>query len=201
MGKRSHFFITMVLGGMIFLLPLVIISAVLGKAFQLMMLIAEPMDAWIPLDSVGDIAVVNVLAVLALLLSCFLAGLAARSSWGTTVYGSVDAKLQGLIPGYSAMRDKTASAISSERDRLIPVLVQFDDQSQIAFEVERADDGLVAIFLPGTPDPWSGSTVFVTSDRVAPIGTEIQAALRAFKNMGRGATAAIGEVRIQPAST
>jgi uncharacterized membrane protein len=47
------------------------------------------------------------------------------------------------------------------------VVVRFDDSWSIAFEIERVDDDRVAIFLPGAPDPWSGSMCVVTADRVA----------------------------------
>jgi uncharacterized membrane protein len=194
---------TMILGGVIFWLPLVIITMVLGKAFQLMKFIAEPLDALIPLDSIGGFALVNVIAALAIILSCFLAGLAAQSSRGRSISGSVDEKLQVLIPGYSLLRDKMTGAISYQEHQVAskPVLVQFDDYSQIAIEIERAPDGLVAIFLPGAPDPWSGSVVFVTPDRVAPIDTEMKAAVKTLRMMGHGSTAAIGKVRIELPAT
>jgi hypothetical protein len=34
--------------------------------------------------------------------------------------------------------------------------VRFDDLWQIGFEIERFEGGKVALFLPGSPDPWSG---------------------------------------------
>ena len=199
MGKNAQFFMTMILGGIVFLLPLVFITMILGKAFQLMMVVAKPVDKIIPLDSVGNIAFVNIVAALAILLSCFLAGMAARSGWGRGVSEAADEKLRLFIPGYALMREKVTSVVGDQEQQstLTPVLVQFDDQSQIAFEIERSQDGLVTVFLPGAPDPWSGSAVFVTADRVAPIDTEVNAALRTFKKIGLGAVDALGPVRLE----
>jgi len=200
MSKRARFLMTMILGGIVFLLPLVFITMILGKAFQLMMVIAEPVDAVIPLDSVGNVAFVNFVAVVAILLSCLLAGLAATSAWGRKISEGADERLQLFVPGYSLMREKVRTAVRSKdaEESLRPVLVQFDDQSQIAFEVDRSPDGLVTIFLPGAPDPWSGSAIFVTADRVTPIDTEVKDALRTFKKIGNGALAALGSVRGEP---
>jgi len=91
--------------------------------------------------------------------------------------------MQLFIPGYGLMRQKLTAAVGREDDEksLKPILVQFDDQAQIAFEVERSDDGLVAVFLPGAPDPWSGAAVFVTADRVFPVGVEVKPATKVFK--------------------
>lgn len=200
MGKNQKFFMTMILGGVVFLLPLVFITMILGKAFQLMMVVAKPVDKLIPLESVGNVAFVNILAALAILLSCFLAGMAARSAWGRKIFEGADEKLRLFIPGYALMSEKVTSMVGDQerQSNLNPVLVQFDDQSQIAFEIERSPDGLVTVFLPGAPDPWSGSAVFVTADRVAPIDTEVKAALRTFKKLGRGAVDALGQIRLEP---
>lgn len=59
---------TMSLGGVVFLLPLVFITMILGKAFQLMVVVAKPVDKIIPLDSVGNVAFVNIVAAFAILL-------------------------------------------------------------------------------------------------------------------------------------
>ena len=44
----------------------------------------------------------------------------------------------------------------------MPVVASFDDQSQVGFEVEGLDNGLVADFLPGSPDTWSGTVAYMT---------------------------------------
>jgi uncharacterized membrane protein len=199
MNVKRNFLVTMILGGVIFLLPLVFITFVLGKAFQVMKVVAKPLDALIPLETVGSVALVNIIAIIAIVLSCFFAGLLARSAWGGWLSGAADEKLQILVPGYSVIRDKVRSATggNEQQDTLQPVLVQFDDYAQIAFEIERAPDGLVTIFLPGAPDPWAGASVFVTPDRVSPIDTDVFAAVKTLKKMGRGSTAVVGDIRIK----
>lgn len=56
---------TTVVGGMFFVVPVVIVAVVFGKAFKLMMVVAKPLDTWIPADSIGGIAMANVLAAFA----------------------------------------------------------------------------------------------------------------------------------------
>ena len=41
----------------------------------------------------------------------------------------------------------------AEAKNMQPVLVRFDDNSQLGFEIERLDNGQVVIYLPGAPDP------------------------------------------------
>ena len=192
--KVLGFVKTMILGGLLFLFPLVIVTAVVGKAFRLMLRVTEPFDDVIPADSVADVAVINLVAIAALLVGCFVAGLVAQSKIGRRVYRTADANLEGIIPGYAALKARLGSAVGEERRRAFKaVFVRFDDQGQIAFEVERLADGRVTVFLPGAPDPWSGSVLVVDADRVTPLDLEILPVSRTFKNLGRGTAAVLGE--------
>lgn len=188
MEKRPGFTKTTIFGGLVFLIPLVFLVAVLGKAVQMMMLVAEPVSRFFPDHVIGGIALVNLLALLGVLLACFLAGLAAQSRIGKRLFRSVDDTLMLLIPGYALLKHRIVSTIRDEEEQslLKSVLVRFDDQYQIAFEVERVDRGLVTVFLPGAPDPWSGSIVFVEEDRVEPLEIDTQTATRALQRLGRG---------------
>jgi uncharacterized membrane protein len=193
--KVLGFIKTMILGGLLFLFPLVIVTAVVGKAFSLMVRVTEPLDDVIPTDTVADVAVVNLVAIAALLVGCFAAGLVAQSEIGRKVYRTADSNLEGIIPGYAALKARLGSAVGSEERRKAfkTIFVRFDDQGQIAFEVERLADGRVAVFLPGAPDPWSGSVLVVEADRVTPLDVEILPVSRTFKNLGRGTAAALGQ--------
>jgi hypothetical protein len=63
---------TTVIGGVVFLVPVVVFVAVLTKAAGLMMKVAEPVVRWLPLDSIGGVALANVIVVVGLVLVCFL---------------------------------------------------------------------------------------------------------------------------------
>ena len=190
-----RFIKTMFLGGLLFLFPLVIVTAVVGRAFRLMLSVTEPLDDVIPADSVADVAVVNLVAIAALLVGCFAAGLVAQSAVGRKVYQSADANLAGIIPGYAALRARLGSVVGDEeREKTLKtVLMQLDDQAQIGFEVERLGDGRVIVFLPGAPDAWSGASVVVDADRVTPLDLDMRQVVRLAKNLGKGTAAALGD--------
>ena len=78
--KSSHFIFTTVIGGLIFLVPIVVLALVIAKAMGFMMVVAQPMAEWLPIDTIGGVALANVLAILALIVACFLAGLLARQA-------------------------------------------------------------------------------------------------------------------------
>jgi len=73
-----NFVITTVIGGAVFLVPLMVLIFVFGKAIGYMMLIAEPLADWLPVDTIGGVALANLLAILAVIVVSFIAGLIAR---------------------------------------------------------------------------------------------------------------------------
>ena len=57
-----RFLKTTLIGGIVFLVPVIIIVAIIGKAFEIMKKVADPLSALIPIDSVGGVVVVNLIA-------------------------------------------------------------------------------------------------------------------------------------------
>jgi uncharacterized membrane protein len=55
-SKGVKFFMTTVIGGLLFVVPVGFLGFVLFKVFGFMMIIAEPMAAWLPIDTVGGVA-------------------------------------------------------------------------------------------------------------------------------------------------
>lgn len=182
-----QFIKTTILGGVIFLIPFVVVIAVLGKAHQIMMLVAEPMGDWIPIDEVGGIALANVLALVAIVMSCFLFGLMARSVPAKKIYRTLDATLAS-IPGYAFVKAFADSISRSEEHAksFIPVIARFDDNAQISFEIERTPEGTVVVYLPGAPNPWSGTVVHLEQSRVEKLDMSVADAVKSIQSLGRG---------------
>ena len=183
-----NFIRTTIIGGIIFLIPIVIIVAILGKAFKIMLQITQPLSKMIPIEAVGGIAFVNILAVLAILVFSLIAGMIAKSKLGQIAFDAIDAKLLIFIPGYADIKSMTESALDEEQtdNPLKPILAKFDDQFQLAFEVERTGNGLVVVYLPGAPDPKSGSVVYLNENRVEPLDVNFKTISESLNLLGKG---------------
>ena len=66
---------TMIVGGLIFLVPFAVALLVFGKVYSVALRLAEPLDGMIPIEAIGGVALANILAVAIILLACFLAGI------------------------------------------------------------------------------------------------------------------------------
>ncbi len=149
-----HFIKTTVIGGLVFLVPVVVFIVVLAKAAGLMMMVAEPMAAWVPIDAVGGVALANIIAVVAVMLICFIAGLVARAAFLRAIVGSLESKVLSKIPGYEIIKGMLSGLEEDDARKFIPALAAFGDTARIGLEIERLDDGRVVVMVATPPDPW-----------------------------------------------
>lgn len=186
--KKSFGFLkTTAIGGLIFLLPLIVIGILVGQIAPIVLAVAKVLSVYIPTDNPAGIALLFTLSIAIVLLMCFAAGMIARWSIGQRLSNFMEKNLIILFPRYAIYREQLKGSIGGEHNKpeLIPVLVRFDDVTRIAFEAERTEGSLVSIFLPGSPDPWTGNVIFMAPDRVERLDIPFSEALGICERMGR----------------
>jgi uncharacterized membrane protein len=187
-----RFIKTTVLGGILFLVPIVIFIVVIGKALQLINMVAEPMAKLLPFATFGGMGIAQLIALGLLTLTCFIAGLAARSVTARGLVQSLETNVLDRIPAYALLKARAGSVLTPEDTRdMQPVLIKFDDSWQVGFEVEKTGDGNSLVFLPGAPDPWSGSVCVVDAERIQPLPLNIREVSDLMKRLGKGSSEAL----------
>lgn len=187
-----RFIKTTVVGGVIFLIPIIILIIVLGKGLHITGKLATPIAGALPADTIFGPALVHLLAAAILVGVCFFAGLLAKAAVARKLIGSLERNVVSKVPAYALLKTKTQSMLSvDDTEKLTPVVVRFDDSWSIAFEIDRFDGDKVVIFLPGAPDPWSGSVSVVTADRVAALDHPLPSVISAAKALGKGTGALV----------
>ena len=71
---------TTLIGGLLFLVPIVALVLVVNKALDVMLNVAEPVAEFLPIDSLAGVATVNVIAAAIVAITCFVAGLGAYTT-------------------------------------------------------------------------------------------------------------------------
>ncbi|MBN68321.1 MAG: hypothetical protein CME32_03445 [Gimesia sp.] len=188
--KKSFGFLkTTAIGGLIFLLPLIVIGILVGEIAPIVLAIAKVLSnsSYIDTEKPADVALLFALSIAIVILMCFLAGMIARWSIGQKLSRFMEKNLIILFPRYAIYREQLKGSIGGEHNKpeLIPVLVRFDDVTRLAFEAERTEGSLVSIFLPGSPDPWTGNVIFMSPDRVERLDIPFSEALGICERMGR----------------
>ena len=185
---------TTLIGGLLFLVPLVIIIVVIGKAIGVMMIVAEPMADWLPIDSVGGVALANLLAILCLLFICYLAGLIARISLASEAMKAVEEKALMKIPGYVMIKAITSGMDASETQGMKPVLLTLGTVQRVGLEIEQLEDGRSVVFIPSPPNRFSGITQIIPADQIEYLGVSVMEIMDYTEQYNRGTDALLAKV-------
>ena len=114
-----HFLKTTVVGGALFLVPLVLVLLFLGYALQFAVKIARPISNGLNLDQLGEwsgIGAATIIGALALVVVSFGAGLIAGTNTGKRITRWVEESLLGGLPQYQLVKSM-AQAIAHTRAR------------------------------------------------------------------------------------
>lgn len=176
-----------VVGGVLFLTPLVVLWVVLNKAVDLAAKAIRPLANRIP-DWLGlGAAKAYVIAALALILLCFLAGLLARSAIARRFVQILEAKFLSLLPGYEYLKQEGASVLGAAETDAQPVVVaRIGDSWRIGIEAETIGEEWIAVFIPNAPNPGSGSVFIVERSKVRYSSTPLAGAFSALRRCGAG---------------
>ncbi|HXJ20134.1 MAG TPA: hypothetical protein VMT03_07865 [Polyangia bacterium] len=186
-ARRARTFVrTTLIGGVVLLAPLIVLVVLAVKAGRFLEKLAAPLLQAIPTGTLAGRLVLDAIVAVGLLLGCFLAGLLARFSVANRLVAKAEANVLWRIPGYGMIKGLTSSLDPRAMPELRPVLVHFDDYSQVAFEVDRTADGRRVIYLPSAPEPRTGSVIVVDPHRVEPLPLSFVATVTAIRSVGHG---------------
>ena len=158
MKRILKFLRTTLVGGILFLVPIVVLVIVLGKAMGLAHKIVDPLAEHLPVHSVIGLRTPVLLAIAIIVLFCFLAGVLARTALARKLVRNLETAVLANVPGYELFKGMGESMLGVEKQTGHQVvLARIEDAWQIAFLVERLEGGHVAVFVPGAPNPLSGS--------------------------------------------
>ena len=190
MKRLIKFLKTTLVGGLLFLVPIVALVIILGKALALAHKFMDPLTTYLPPEGVFGLHLPMLLAIGVLVLFCFLAGFFARTKLAQKLNQGVETAVLSKVPGYELMKSVSNSMLGVEKQGSYPVvLVRFDDTLQLGLQTGTFDHGLVSVFIPDSPNPQSGAVHFMTADRIKPAGIPLSAALKILQQYGAGAGA------------
>ncbi len=185
--KHFGFLKTTALGGLFFLLPLIVLGALIGQLVPIVMTIAEALYGILPLKTPGGIALLLGIALAIVVLTCFVAGVIARRSIGQRISRYFEKNIALLFPRYTIIKEQMRGTLGGPelRPNMKPVVARMQDCLRIGFEIERGKNELVTVYLPGAPDAWSGIVVYLDQARVQPLDTEFWDTVAIFERLGR----------------
>lgn len=184
----SRFFKATVVGGLLFMVPLILMVVVLQKGLGLVSKIVLPLAKRFPEHTFLGVGITTILSIVVIVLLSFLFGLAVRTRAGRRVRDWLEYTVLGGVPGYTFVKGmiKGVTGLEKEEDDTKVALIRIEDSWQIGLVVEVHADGHRTVFVPGAPNPASGSIYYMTEDRVRMAGLKMGQALNLIRRMGAG---------------
>jgi len=102
--------------------------------------------------------------------------------------GWLERAILSNLPGYSVVSTLGAdiAGTGDAQSHMQVVLARIEDSWQLGLLVERIDETHSAVFVPGAPDPKSGSVYLMTDDRFKAVDVRIPQAMKCIKGLGVG---------------
>ena len=175
------------LGGILFLVPLVVLLVILEKGYGIIQKVTLPLVKHLPRVNVLGIALQELIGILIIILICFGAGLLARTSKAKKLIHKLENGILSFVPGYSFMKNMNENIMGIESNQdLKVILVPTDAGWQFGFLIEQIDENTFTVFIPDAPNPWSGAVVFVDKKDIKNIEISQKEALACIRKLGYG---------------
>jgi uncharacterized membrane protein len=179
-------------GGLLFLLPLVLVAVLGGHAIAFARKVVVPLAQAVHVDARIGPTEETIVAVLLLVLIAMSAGLIARSRAGKAIVAWTEQTFLGSLPQYQFVKSMTAGLAQLEGDAgMTPVLVDVGEGWKIGYQIEPVGNGWVTVFLPRAPSPTSGEVLYLPAARIRHVDLTLVQAMTIMKHLGIGSAAAL----------
>jgi uncharacterized membrane protein len=187
MKGLADFVKTAIIGGLLFLVPALILIVVIKSAIELIAKVLVPFEKFLPLKSLGGVAVAPLLAILIILAVCFAAGLTARTRLGGRISAAFEKAIARKIPGFGLIKSMSGEVanIQSQLDICV-ALARIEEAWMLSFILEKLENGLLVVFVPSAPTPAAGSVYYLTEDRVKRLDVPVSTAMKVIMRLGLG---------------
>jgi len=193
MKTIASFIKSVLIGGVLVILPLGILVGITAKVLFMLRDGVEPLVHELP----TQLHFPAIIAALLLVLACFLVGLIARTSVGKYTGNLVERKLLNRIPGYTMVRSFIRRVENVEdSNAFAPAFAEVEDSLVPAFVVEEHADGRFTVFVPSAPTPGIGAIYIMTKDRVHLLDVPFLKTVTCITNWGVGSAELLKKIRV-----
>jgi len=191
MKRFRDFVITSLVGGLLVVAPLYLAVLLVLKAMKSLVGLVKPFAAllpdWLPAE--------DLLALILVLVVCFLVGAALRTRAGRAARERVERSFFERIPGYALLRSLTQQLVGQGQENVWkPAFAEIEDALVPAFIIEEFEDGRFTVFVPSIPTPLAGAVYVLPADRVHPLNVPFTQAIKSISRWGAGCKELLAEM-------
>lgn len=197
MKAISQFLWTTILGGALFLMPIVVLAYVLNKSFEFARRGLKPVMTLIPDQLISGVTAEMIVAIVLVVLLCFIAGLLARTVLAQRMIAELESAVLSKVPAYDYLKQAGSSMMGlGEMAEHPVVLAQVGGAWRLGVQTDAVVGGLAAVFVPNSPNTFSGSVFFLTSDKIQALNVPLATALNCLERCGVGGNLLLSKLAI-----
>ena len=189
MNKIRSFLKTTMLGGVLVVLPLVILILVFRWLYEFIADKIKPITYLLLETAKLQEFVASLLALILILLSFFVVGLLVKTRLGQFSIEKLEIKFLMKLPLYKFIKETVLQLVGTEKNlfKSVALVNLFGNETRVtAFVTEEHDDGSYTVFVPPGPAPTAGFVYHLTGKNVQIVDYPIDKAMRTIFSVGAG---------------
>jgi uncharacterized membrane protein len=187
MNGLREFIKTTIVGGLLFLIPIVLLIFIVSEAMAMVNRIAGPIAGAFPGEEVLGVGVVTIVSAFLLLAFSFLAGLIAATRVGQLLKNWLEESLFGKVPQYRMIKSVAEGLTQLDNAKNIrTALVEREGVWQLGYVMDQIGAEVSAVFLPMSPTTLTGTLVYVSTERVRLLDVPVSEVVMLVQKLGLG---------------
>lgn len=189
MEKFKSFVSTTFLGGLLVLLPLIILGIVFNWFYTFISGNIRPFTKIILETAKLNEFLASLLAIIIILGLCFLLGLLVKTRFGNFIYRLFEEYILIRIPGYRIIKETVAQLFGSQKNLFsgVALVNLFGNETMTtAFITDSHSDGSYTVFVPSGPAPTAGFVYHLPGKYVHKVDYPVDLAMKTIISLGSG---------------
>ena len=178
---------TTLLGGLFILLPLMLLWIGLKEIGGLLVEMATPIADLFPVGVFDNLTAPGVVAILLIVGTSFVLGLAAKSAWISSAGRSFENSVLNRVPMYRMLKIISSALIGSDSGDVDPALItDGSGGGDPCYVIEKHKDGRATVLLPWSPASFAGTIKVVQQSDLEYLPCSLDEFSRSLSQIGVG---------------
>lgn len=188
MKRLVEFLKTTALGGLLVLVPVLLLYLLLSEVLELAVALATPIADLFPKGIFEGSNFPVLIALLLLVGASFLIGLLLRSTSGRRLVDWIEGNVFGRLPAYDALKGLTTSFVGAKEGMAFrpAFLITTEGDREPAYVVEDHGNGQLTVLVPWCPTAFAGFLKIVDRDRIEMVDTSLGEFSKVLSQWGLG---------------
>ena len=189
MKNIKSFLKTTMLGGVLVVLPIVVLILVFRWLYEFIADKIKPLTYLLLETAKLQEFVASALALILILISFFVVGLLVKTRLGKFSIEKLEITFLMKLPLYKFIKETVLQLVGTEKNlfKNVALVKLFGNETRVTgFITEEHDDGSYTVFVPSGPAPTAGFIYHLTRKNVQIVSYPIDKAMRSIFSVGAG---------------